>query len=170
MTRHASRGTLRAEVLGIVLVAVVVPLALLGLWLARGTADAGERLLRDRLNTALTLAVRDVGERWVTTRGALLGLADGTTPVLPPSLVNVVRDVVIRDPSGVERSRIVRDAPMDGGRFTVRLPLRSRDGARVGTMEATVVASTVLAPTASPGGRSSPDTPSSTISVSAPSA
>jgi signal transduction histidine kinase len=36
MTRHASRGTLRAEVLGIVLVAVVVPLALLGLWLARG--------------------------------------------------------------------------------------------------------------------------------------
>jgi signal transduction histidine kinase len=154
MTRHASRGTLRAEVLGIVLVAVVVPLALLGLWLARGTADAGERLLRDRLNTALTLAVRDVGERWVTTRGALLGLADGTTPVLPPSLVNVVRDVVIRDPSGVERSRIVRDAPMDGGRFTVRLPLRSRDGARVGTMEATVVASTVLAPTASPGGAS----------------
>jgi len=44
---------------------------------------------------------------------------------LPPSLVNVVRDVVIRDPSGVERSRIVRDAPMDGGRFTVRLPQAS---------------------------------------------
>jgi signal transduction histidine kinase len=154
MTRHASRGTLRAEVLGIVLVAVVVPLALLGLWLARGTADAGERLLRDRLNAALTLAVRDVGERWVTTRGALLGLADSTAAVLPPSLLTVVRDVVIRDPSGVERWRIVRDAPMDGGRFTVRLPLRSRDAARVGTMEATLVASTVLAPTASTGGAS----------------
>ena len=76
MTRDASRRTLRAELLGIVLVAVVAPLALLGLWLARGTADAGERLLRDRLDAVLALAIRDVGERWVTTRGALLGLAE----------------------------------------------------------------------------------------------
>ena len=167
MTRDARHRTLRAELLGIVLVAVVVPLALLGLWLARGTADAGERLLRHRLNDVLTLAIRDVGERWVTTRGALLGLADvdgvqramggvadTTRAAFPPSLVNVVREVVIRDTTGAERWRLARDAPVDGGRFTVRLPLMSRDGSRIGTLEATLVATSVLAPSVSAGGAS----------------
>ena len=167
MTRDASGRTLRAELLGIVLVAVVVPLALLGLWLVRGTADAGERLLRDRLDAALGLAVRDVGERWVTTRGALLGLADQpgvqrllagvadtTTRGFQASLPDGTREAVLRDASGAERWRLARDAPMDGGRFTVRFPLRSREGKRIGTLEATLVATAVLAPSASSGGAS----------------
>jgi signal transduction histidine kinase len=166
MTRAAGRRTLRAELLGIVLVAVVAPLALLGLWLARGTADAGERLLRDRLNGALGVVVRDVGERWVTTRGALLELADhaavraalagGHGPAVEarPILGSDVREVVVRDTFGVERWRLARDAPMDGGRFTVRFPLRSPDGTEIGTLEATLVAAAVLAPRGASSGAS----------------
>ena len=167
MTGDASHRTLRAELLGIVLVAVVAPLALLGLWLARGTADAGERLLRHRLDEVLTLAIRDVGERWVTTRGALLGVADldgaqrapgsvadTTRAALPSSLTNVVRELVIRDTAGSERWRLARDAPVDGGRFTVRFPLVSSDGRRRGSLEATLVATAVLAPSVVAGGAS----------------
>ena len=166
MTRATGGRTLRAELLGIVLVAVVAPLALLGLWLARGTADAGERLLRDRLNATLDVVVRDVGERWVTTRGALLELADHA--VVRTALAGVhgpgveaqrilgseVREVIVRDTLGVERWRLTRDAPMAGGRFTVRLPLRSHDGSGIGTMEATLVAAAVLAPRGASSGAS----------------
>jgi signal transduction histidine kinase len=69
-------NSLRSRFLLIVIGGVLLPLAILGLWLNRATERSGESLLRDRLNNTLSQIVNQSGATWVTIRGELLDLAD----------------------------------------------------------------------------------------------
>lgn len=71
-------NSLRWRFLLIVVGGVLLPLAILGVWLNRATERSGESLLRDRLNETLSEVVSQSGDRWVALRGELLDLADDT--------------------------------------------------------------------------------------------
>jgi signal transduction histidine kinase len=68
--------SLRARFLLVVVAGVVIPLAIVGLWMARATERSGRALLRARLDGALAQVVSDVGGRWVRIRAGLLDVAD----------------------------------------------------------------------------------------------
>ena len=73
MTRALS---LRTRLFLIVLLGAVLPLAIVGVWLARSAARSGEALLRERLGESLRRVAADVGDRWVPERSALITLAE----------------------------------------------------------------------------------------------
>jgi signal transduction histidine kinase len=68
--------SLRTRLFLIVLIGAVLPLAIVGVWLARSAARSGEALLRQRLEESLRRVVADVGGRWVPERSELITLAD----------------------------------------------------------------------------------------------
>lgn len=68
--------SLRARFLLVVVGGVVIPLAIVGLWMSRATERSGRGLLRTRLDGALAQVVSDVGGRWVRVRAGLLDIAD----------------------------------------------------------------------------------------------
>lgn len=76
--------SLRAKFLLVAIAGVLLPLALVGLWLARATEHSGETLLRERLRSAVTGIVEESGARWVRVRGELLNIAED--PVVRASL------------------------------------------------------------------------------------
>ena len=82
--------SLRARLLGIVLLGAVLPLAVVGVWLARETRQSGERLLRDRLDSTLARTAREIGAQWVPRRSAILAIAEDS----------VIRQLLQRDSSG----------------------------------------------------------------------
>ena len=71
--------SLRSRFLLVVVGGVVIPLAIVGLWMARATERSGRGLLRTRLEGALAQVVTEVGGRWVRVRAGLLDIADDTT-------------------------------------------------------------------------------------------
>jgi signal transduction histidine kinase len=68
--------SLRAKFLLGAIAGVLLPLAVVGLWLARATEHSGEMLLRERLRAGLASIVDESGASWVRTRSALLDIAD----------------------------------------------------------------------------------------------
>jgi signal transduction histidine kinase len=68
--------SLRTKFLLLVMGAVVLPLALVGTWLARSAQRSGEALLRERLHTALNHVVTETGHEWMQTRATLLQIAE----------------------------------------------------------------------------------------------
>ena len=66
----------RVRILLIVLLASVVPLALVGLWLTGSALRSGERLLEQRLEQGVGETVSVVTVRWTQLRSALLSLAE----------------------------------------------------------------------------------------------
>jgi signal transduction histidine kinase len=68
--------SLRTGFLLILLVGAVVPLGIVGWWLAHSTRTSGENLLRARLHETLNEIVRTVGTNWVDQRSSLLALAE----------------------------------------------------------------------------------------------
>ncbi|MDQ3242413.1 MAG: ATP-binding protein [Gemmatimonadota bacterium] len=68
--------SLRARFLLVVLGGVLIPLAVVGLWLTRSAARSGEALLRTRLDSALDQVVVEAGIRWVGLRAEMLDIAD----------------------------------------------------------------------------------------------
>lgn len=68
--------SLRAKFLLGAIAGVLLPLALVGVWLARATERSGETLLRERLRAGLAGIVDESGARWVRTRSELLDIAD----------------------------------------------------------------------------------------------
>jgi len=68
--------SLRTGFLLILLAGAVVPLGIVGWWLAHTTRTSGEELLRARLRETLNEIVRTVGANWVDRRSGLLGLAE----------------------------------------------------------------------------------------------
>ena len=68
--------SLRARFLLVVLVGVLIPLAVVGMWLTRSAARSGESLLRTRLDGALDQVVSEAGTRWVALRSEMLDIAD----------------------------------------------------------------------------------------------
>jgi signal transduction histidine kinase len=69
-TRHSL--SLRTRVLLVITLGVVLPLALVGLWVAQTTRGSGEAFLRERLEGSLGEAVQTLGHGWVGLRGQLL--------------------------------------------------------------------------------------------------
>ena len=170
-----SRTTsLRARFLFIVLTLVVVPLALMGVWLTSMTSRSGEELLRSRLGDALSTTVAEVGARWVRWRSELLVLAEDTAAhralqsrdpatALPASIVArfdemdvALRGIVIRNEVGEVRWDLARpERPETVGTPSVEVRLGMHDrrtGQRVGTLEARLSPRAILGETGgSPG-------------------
>lgn len=71
--------SLRAKFLLVIAFGVVVPLAIVGFWMARATERSGRALLRARLDSSLVLVVNQVSARWLLVRSGLLDLAEAPT-------------------------------------------------------------------------------------------
>jgi signal transduction histidine kinase len=159
--------SLRSRVLGVrtrfllvVLLGVLIPLALVGAWLAQSGQRSAEQMLREQLETALAGAATDVGHRWIDLRGRLLDLGEhpavmaalraGDDPIgasAPPelremwsSLQESAHAIEFTGPDGAAIARLGRDAgaaPVAGGSGStqVRLPLFDPGGQRVGSMD-----------------------------------
>jgi signal transduction histidine kinase len=97
--------SLRAKMLLIVLGGVVLPLGIVGTWLARTAQHSGEALLKGRLDSALVRAAQEAGDRWVTQRTELLRIADDT---------GVQRSLRESAAERAVESRIRIDAPAKG--------------------------------------------------------
>jgi signal transduction histidine kinase len=138
------RPRLRTGFLLVVLLGAILPLGVLGLWLARSAQRSAEALVRTRVETALGGAVSRVGTVWPEHRSQLLRLAHtdavisaltGGQPLglrgdaagagpdtahrLWTGLDGVVHRAVLRDPAGEIAGVLERDAT----------PFRSSDAA-----------------------------------------
>jgi signal transduction histidine kinase len=82
--------SLRGKFLLVVVGGVVLPLAILGLWLTRSAARSGEELLQTRLDAALAQVVSEAGTRWVGLRSEILDVADD--PVVQNALTTKARN------------------------------------------------------------------------------
>jgi signal transduction histidine kinase len=150
----------RTRFLLVVLLGVLIPLALVGAWLAHSGQRSAEQMLREQLETALADAATGVGYRWIDMRGRLLDLGEhpaviaalraGVDPLgasAPPdlremwsSLQGTAQTVEFTDPDGAPVASLVRDAGTSfvAGSFgstRVRLPLFDPAGERVGSMD-----------------------------------
>jgi signal transduction histidine kinase len=153
----------RTRFLMVVLVGVIIPLALVGAWLAHSGQRSAERLLREQLQTALAEAATDVGHRWIDMRALLLDLGEhpaviaalrtGRDPLVtlaPPELddlwsaLHETADAIeFTGPGGAPLARLDRDAGAASttggfGSTRVRLPLFDPAGERVGSMDVQV--------------------------------
>ncbi len=106
----------RTRIVVTVLGVAVVPLALVGVWLTRATAQSGERLVRDRLSLALDQTVLGIGSSWVRRRSELLDFAE------EPSL----RQLLDNEPlSDVDSLKTLFD---DRARWVHRMTIFGEDG------------------------------------------
>jgi signal transduction histidine kinase len=150
----------RTRFLLVVLLGVLIPLALVGAWLAHAGQRSAEQMLREQLETALAGAATDVGHRWIEVRGRLLDLGEhpaviaalrtGRDPLgaaAPPELLGL-RAALQESAEAIEftgldggsflgSGREALSAPVAGGSGStrVRLPLFDPAGERVGSME-----------------------------------
>ncbi|MCJ7629007.1 MAG: hypothetical protein MUO50_11550, partial [Longimicrobiales bacterium] len=69
-------SSLRGRLLAVLLLGSVIPLGLVGWWLATSTRRSGEELLRTRLEETLSEVVQTVGVNWVDLRSDLLALTE----------------------------------------------------------------------------------------------
>ncbi len=69
-------ASIRAHLLGIILIGAILPLALTGFWLTRSGVRSGETLLDDQLATSLVNVKHAITARWEYRRSDLLLLAD----------------------------------------------------------------------------------------------
>ena len=122
--------SLRAKFLLVVSAGVVVPLAVVGLWLTRATERSGRDLLRTRLDGALVQVVNEVSGRWVVARAALLDMADdaavrstlgGISPA-PPRIASMAVGSRARSMvgEGARDPRIVLGSADGRARWTLR--------------------------------------------------
>lgn len=160
MTLRPRVPGVRTRFLLVVLLGVLIPLALIGAWLAHSGQRSAEQMLREQLEGALADAATDVGHRWIDMRGQLLDLGEdpavisalraGDDPLgtsAPPelreiwsSLEETAEAVEFTGPDGAPIARLGRDVvtvPVAGGSGTtwVRLPLFDPGGERVGSMD-----------------------------------
>lgn len=149
----------------LVLLAMVLPMAAVGGWLARSTQRSGEALLRERLAASLTEATHEVAHRWIDRRSRLLSLAENDAVVRSlaagrplddadgndlralerdwAALEGVADSVAFRGVDGIEHGALARpgrptaDEPETHApvAFAVHEPVT---GERVGTMETLV--------------------------------
>jgi signal transduction histidine kinase len=75
----ARTSSLRTRLILIVLFAAILPLAVVGIWLANSITRSGEELLRARLDESLDQLARGIGARWVAHRADLLTIAEDRT-------------------------------------------------------------------------------------------
>jgi signal transduction histidine kinase len=144
--RWLAHRSLRRDFTIILVVIVMVPLAVTGIWLARSAARAGEDLLGARLDASLVRVADEIAARWARTRGAILDVAErddvrralagaqsGET-VVREQLPEGVRTIVIADRAGAPRWRAVAsDEGPASAMLWVNVPLHDGSGARIGT-------------------------------------
>ncbi len=80
--------SLREKFLLTIVAGAVIPLAVVGVWLTRATASAGEELLRTELRSSLLAVTTTMRERWAVREGDLLLLARNA----------VIRDALAKPP------------------------------------------------------------------------
>ena len=68
--------SLRARFLAAVLLGVVLPLVIVGLWLTATARRSGEEIVREQLDQTLAELVTAVGQRWTSRQSLLLDIAD----------------------------------------------------------------------------------------------
>jgi signal transduction histidine kinase len=150
----------RTRFLFVVLLGVLIPLALVGAWLAHAGQRSAEQMLRDQLETALAGAATDVGHRWIELRGRLLDLGEhpaviaalrtGRDPLgaAAPSELRELRSALQESAEGIEftgpdgapvagsgRDEAAATVAIGSGSTRVRLPLFDPAGHRVGSMD-----------------------------------
>jgi signal transduction histidine kinase len=149
----------RTRFLLVVLLGVLIPLALVGAWLAHAGQRSAEQMLREQLETALAGAATDVGHRWIEVRGRLLDLGEhpaviaalrtGRDPLgaAAPAGLRELRSSLQEAAEAIEftgldgalarsgRDEIVVPVAGGSGSTRVRLPLFDPAGERVGSMD-----------------------------------
>jgi signal transduction histidine kinase len=161
----------RTRFLLVVLLGVLIPLALVGAWLAHSGQRSAEQMLREQLESALAEAATDIGHRWIDMRARLLDLGDhpavvsalraGHDPLdtsAPPelremwsSLHEIAEAIEFTGLDGASIARLGSDngAALIAGGFgstQVRLPLFDPTGERVGSMDVQVRLAALLPP------------------------
>ena len=121
--------SLRGRLLLLVLLGVVFPLGLLGIWNSYSARRAGVELVHDRLQDALTETVTEFQQQWVQRRSQILDLGEEEAVV---ATLNGTRpwEVPVPDPVRDELSRIWTGL----SRFVVFVELRNLQGELVGRL------------------------------------
>jgi len=160
--RWLRERSLRRDFTLILLTLVIAPLALIGVWLARATARAGEELLRTRLEATVGRVATEVGSRWVRTRSDVLSVAEraevqrafrSEQPVAwnASDLPDGVRSLRLEDTTGTVRWSARRDGAAGdraGAAAVVAVPIFAPGGARMGVARVSVSAAALLGPPA----------------------
>jgi signal transduction histidine kinase len=137
-------SSLRSRFLLVILLGVITPLAVAGLWLGRTTRTSGEALLRARIEESLGEAVRIVSDKWMTVRTQLLDLAQD-----PGTLAAVGEGAISLDGEGPGLDALRRGwGALDG--VADHLVFRHPDGASLGSLRRSPTLSTAAGP--APGG------------------
>jgi HAMP domain-containing protein len=169
MSAHRRVPGVRTRFLLVVLLGVLIPLAVVGAWLAHAGQRSAEQMLREQLETALAGAATDVGHRWIELRGLLLDLGEhpaaisairaGNDPLgasasrelraMWSAIQNAVQDIEFTGRDGApiaQVGRAVGTAPSLGviGSTPVRLPLFDFAGERVGNLDVQLRLSALL--------------------------
>jgi signal transduction histidine kinase len=156
-----ARLTVGGRFLVIVLLAAILPLAVVGVWLVRDAGRAGEALLAQRMTTALQGLADEVAAEWLRARSRLLdlgdspevrdrllatGAGDSPVPVVPASedISEIAHRVEVRDLAGHLVARFVSPIPWPGEGLRVALPIHAGTGEVVGVLEAWIRLETLL--------------------------
>lgn len=149
--------TLRGRFLALTFLGVLLPLALVGVWLAHTARGSAEAAVRTRLETSVASVAQTIAYRWIDQRSALHALAadervrraarDGGSVVIPPGdpawrpLEGLVESATIRD-SGAGLSQEVTvpvdREPSDPLAATLPVSIPVHDallGGRIGTLD-----------------------------------
>lgn len=177
--------TLRSNFILVLAFGAVLPLGVMGYWLARSTQRSGEQLLQARLAASLEELANEINRSWVNHRSHLLDIAeheaivralrgsdlpdggDADLNALYARYGDDILSVTVRDRRGAERARLdselrpgTADWPEIGPVLPVRLDIYSPDGERSGVLEARVRWASIL-----PSGAEWASTPGSVLAV-----
>jgi len=155
--------TLRSKFILVLAFGAVLPLGVVGYWLARSTQRSGEQLLQARLEASLEDLANEIRRSWVDHRSHLLDIAEHEAVVralrgsdLPPDgdadlnaiyarYADDILSITVRDTLGAERLRLepelaprTAEWPEIGPVLPVRLDIMSPAGERSGVLEARV--------------------------------
>jgi signal transduction histidine kinase len=158
--KRLPRASLRTRLLLVIFGGAILPLALLGLWLAGGAERSGAVLLAERLDSSLQRAAEELAPRWIALRSGALDVAE--SPALHHALA------AADAPAGAPLSAAGRDwlltrtgeaawqlapaarpAEPPALAVRVRVPLYDpADGRRLGTLELPAPADALIPPLA----------------------
>jgi len=144
--------SLRTRLVLIAFLAAILPMAVVGVWLANSVSRSAEELLRARLAAALERVAAGIGARWVARRAELLTIGDDArvqawlrgegadTPrpdlaISPGALTTAAESVTIRAADGRHRWTILTN-PAESPAFTVSFDVFDRtSGRHVGSLD-----------------------------------